>query len=466
MPVTFAMLHTRFAALPDPRRAQGRRFSLAALLTLAVAAILANHLSVLAIAEWGRARDGRERRALGFIGEVMPHQTTLASLLGCSLRCLFARLDAQVLAAALVLTVTRVPAAVPGAVARGQQGGAVDGKAQRGRLAGQPLMTCPIHMLSAPCHDTGLVRAQLPVTASGDKPAAELATAPALIARLDWQGRVLTGDALYCQRALCQQVVDAGGDYLVLVKGNQPQLHRDLATLFAHRADTALNAASLPALDMRTATTDDHGHARTERRTLIASTDLDDYLNWPALAQVFTVERVWQERGIAKRPVRYGITSPPVAVANAARLLALKREHWGIENGLPYVKDVTLGEDRSQIRKEQGPNVLAMLRDTALNLLRSVGCRTIAARLRHHCRCLPPSSLSSAFPSLSTHKPLADTNRQWVPYEGEVIGRRNCPRQTLDTGTGQEYYHFYRPVRRGAHFDSRGEQEKGGQPLR
>ena len=122
MPVTFAMLHTRFAALPDPRRAQGRRFSLAALLTLAVAAILANHLSVLAIAEWGRARDGRERRALGFIGEVMPHQTTLASLLGCSLRCLFARLDAQVLAAALVLTVTRVPAAVPGAVARGQQG--------------------------------------------------------------------------------------------------------------------------------------------------------------------------------------------------------------------------------------------------------------------------------------------------------------------------------------------------------
>jgi len=382
MPVTFAMLHTRFASLPDPRRAQGRRFSLAALLTLAVAAILANHLSVLAIAEWGRARDARERRALGFVGEVMPHQTTLHRL--------FARLDAQVLAAALVLTVARATAVAPGAVARGQQGVAVDGKAHRGRLAGHPLIACPIHLRSAVCHDTGLVLAQIPVTASGGKPAAELATAPAPIARLDWQGRVLTGDALYCQRGLCRQVVDAGGDYLVVVKGNQPELHRDLVTLFAHRADTALNAASLPALDVRTATTDDHGYGRVERRTLIASTDLNDYLDWPAVAQVFTVERVWHERGIAKRSVRYGITSLPPTVANAARLLALKREHGEIENGLHYVKDVMLGEDRSQICVGQGPNVLTILRDTALNLLRSVGCRTITARLRHHCRCPPP----------------------------------------------------------------------------
>jgi len=242
-------------------------------------------------------------------------------------------------------------------------------------------------MLSATCHDTGLVLAQLPVTATGDKAAAELATAPTLIAHLDWQGRVLTGDTLPCQRGLCQQVVDAGGDYLVLVKGNQPELHRDLATLFAHRADTALNAASLPALDLRTATTHDHGHGRVEQRTLIASTDLNDYLDWPALAQVFTVERVWQERGVTKRSVRYGITSLPPRLANAARLLTLKRDHWQIENGLHHVKDVTLGEDRSQIRKGYGLDVLAILRDIALNLLRSTGCRTIAAQLRHHCRC-------------------------------------------------------------------------------
>jgi len=379
--VTFATLHALFATLPDPRRAQGRQFPLAALLTLAVAAILANHLSVLAIAEWGAAQGDVSRRALGFTGHTMPHQTTLHRL--------FARLDAHLLALTLARAVGSAMherEAAPGVPLRGTQGVAVDGKAHRGRLAGHPLTTCPIHMLSAVCHKTGLVLAQLPVTVIGDKPAAELATARALIAHLDWQGRVVTGDALYCQRGLCQQVVDAGGDYLVIVKENQHDLHRDLATLFAHRADTALNAASLPALDLRTATTDDHGHGRVERRMLIANTDLNDYLDWPALAQVFTIARVWQERGVTKRSVRYGITSLPVAVADAARLLSLKRDHWQIENGLHHVKDVTLGEDRSQIRKGQGPDVLAMLRDTALNLLRSTGCRTIAARLRHHCR--------------------------------------------------------------------------------
>jgi len=374
-PLTFAALHACFATLPDPRRAQGRRFPLAALLTLAVAAILANHLSVLAIAEWGAAQCDDIRRALGFSGDTMPYQTTLHRL--------FARLDAHLFAAMLAHTLTE---ACRGTTGQGPQGVAVDGKAHRGRLAGSPLVACPIHMLSAVCHDTGLVLAQLPVTATGDKAAAELATAPALIAQLDWHGRVLTGDALYCQRRLCQQVVNAGGDYLVLVKANQPALLHDLATLFAHRADRALNAASLPAQDMREAITEDRGHGREEQRTLVASTDLNDYLDWPAVVQVCRVERVWQERGVTRAAVKYAITSLPPTVANAARLLTLKREHWRIENGLHHVKDVTLGEDASMVRHGQGPNVLAILRDTALNLLRARGCRTIAARLRAHCR--------------------------------------------------------------------------------
>jgi len=382
-PVLFATLHARFATLPDPRRPQGRRFSLVALLTLSVAAILANHLSVLAIAEWGAAQTDEMRRALGFADGVTPHQTTLHRV--------FARLDACLLAATLAYAFG-TPAGNT-AWQRGAQAVAVDGKAQRGRLAGQPkdASWSPIHLLSAVCHDTGLVLAQRPVTATGDKPTAELATAPALIACLDWQGRVLTGDALYCQREVCQQVMHAGGDYLVTVKGNQHALHRDIAILFAQRADTALNAASLPAQDLREVTTMNRGHGREEQRTVIASADLNDYLDWPGVAQVFMVERVWRQRGVQKCAVQYGITSLPTATADAARLLACKRGHWRIENGLHYVKDVTLREDASRVRVGQGPNVLALLRDTALNLLRGIGCRTIAAQLRHYCRC--PSAL-------------------------------------------------------------------------
>lgn len=307
----------------------------------------------------------------------MPHQTTLHRL--------FARLDAHLLAA-LMRAVVETDPAPAGSGGRGPQGVAIDGKAHRGRLAGQLLVACPIHMLSAVCHATGLVLAQAPVTATGDKAAAELATAPGLVTTLDWHGRVMTGDALYCRRTLCQQVVDAGGDYLVLVKGNQPELQQGIATLFAHRADRALNAASLPKQDMRQAVMHNNGHGREEQRTLIASTDLNDYLDWPGMAQVFTVERVWQDRRGEHQSVCFGVTSLPSTVADAARLLMLKRGHWQIENGVHYVKDVTLGEDASRVRVGQGPNVLAMLRDTALNLLRSTGCRTIAARLRHYCR--------------------------------------------------------------------------------
>ena len=121
-----------------------------------------------------------------------------------------------------------------------------------------------------------------------------------------------------------------------------------------------------------------------ERRDLVASTDLTDYLDWPGVQQVFRVERTWHEHGQAKRTVRYGITSLTPEQADAARLLALRRGHWSIENRLHRHKDVNFGEDASLIHAGQGPTVLALLRDAALNLLHRAGIRQIAAQLRTH----------------------------------------------------------------------------------
>ena len=207
---------------------------------------------------------------------------------------------------------------------------------------------------------------------------------PRLIARLDWHGRVLTGDALLCQRALCAQVRTAGGDDVVIVKENQPALLRDIATLVASRADIALRAASLPAWDMWEAVSAERGHGRQEHRRVTASTELNEYLDWPGVAQVFMVERCWQAGEATKGAVRYGITSLPPGVADASRLGALTRGHWQIENGLHYVKDVTLGEDRSLIHKENGPSIMAILRDTIVSVLHRAGWRTIAERLRSY----------------------------------------------------------------------------------
>jgi len=367
-------LFAAFACVPDPRRRHGRRFSLAAILALAVTALLANHLSVLAIAQWGKRQSPSVLAALGFPDGITPHQTTMQRL--------FRKLDPLPLAVAF--TACFAPTSAAEHAPRGSKGVAFDGKAHRGRLACADHAEYPVHMLSAVLHDLGIVLAQLPLDHTGEKAEAELSAAPTLVDALNWTGGVLTGDALYCYAGLCETVMDAGGDYLVIVKENQATLLRAIATLFASRADLALTAASLPAWDMREATTVDKGHGRLEVRHLVASTELNDYLDWPALAQVMLIERTWWERGERKTAVRYGITSLPAEVAGADRLLTLVRGHWQIENGLHYVKDVTMGEDRSLIHKGQGPSIMAILRDTVVSVLHRAGWRTIAERLRFY----------------------------------------------------------------------------------
>jgi predicted transposase YbfD/YdcC len=386
-----ASLAAAFAHVPDPRRAASVVYPLPAMLALAVAALLANHLSVLAIAEWGARQARPLLAALGFPDGRTPCQSTLQRL--------FRQLDGDGLAA--TLTAHLAPLAVPPA---GPQGVAIDGKAQRGRLQYES-GGCPVHALSAFCHDHGVVLAHEPITHGADKAEAELTVAPALLDRVDWHDRVLTGDALFCQRDLCQQVLDGGGDYLLPVKANQPTLYQDIALLF----DPPPDVAALPLLDRRAAQTLDRGHGRTdERRHLVASTDLTEYLDWPGLAQVFRLDRTWREGGTWRaggRPHRarhYGITSLPPAEADAARLLALRRGHWSIENRLHRRTDVAFGEDASLVHVGQGPTVMALLREAAVSLLHRAGVRQVAARLRAHSQ-HPEQAIALVVGPLPTH---------------------------------------------------------------
>ena len=194
-------LAAALAHVPDPRRHASVTSALAAILTLAVAAILANHLAVLASAEWGARQSPDVLRPLGFPDGHTPCQSTLQRL--------FSKLDGHVLAAAL--SAHFAPPVVPVLEGDAVQGVAVDGKAQRGRLPFQE-GGCPVHALTAFCQEHGVVLAHEPIVQGADKGEAEVTVAPALLARVAWPGRVLTGDALFCQRHLCQQVRDAGGD--------------------------------------------------------------------------------------------------------------------------------------------------------------------------------------------------------------------------------------------------------------
>jgi predicted transposase YbfD/YdcC len=214
-----------------------------------------------------------------------------------------------------------------------------------------------------------------------EKAQAELSLAPDLLRRLPLRGRLVTGDALYCQHALCEQIRQARGHYLFVIKANQPELLAEVTLLFDRPPPGERFAAARSRRTQRD---------RHEVRILMASAALADYLaelGWVGARQVLRLEsRVTHVCGVragqTTQLVRYFLTSLGAQVP-ADRLLRLIRQHWHIENRLHYVRDVTLGEDGSQVRSGAAPEALAALRNTVLGLLRQHGYDNIAAALRH-----------------------------------------------------------------------------------
>lgn len=126
------------------------------------------------------------------------------------------------------------------------------------------------------------------------------------------------------------------------------------------------------------------GHGRIETRSIRTSSELKGYIDFPYAEQVFFVHRITTD--LQGNPLRselsYGISSLTRGKAEPARLLQFNRNHWSIENGIHWVRDVTFDEDRSRVRKNGGPQVMATLRNLAISVLRMAGVRYIAKGLR------------------------------------------------------------------------------------
>ena len=135
---------------------------------------------------------------------------------------------------------------------------------------------------------------------------------------------------------------------------------------------------------MDCATTLDKGHGRCERRPLKVTTALNDYLDWPGVGQVGQIESVVTRDGKVTREVRSFITSVPRCEAGAERLLLWARGHGSIENRSHHVRDVTMGEDASRIRKRVGPQVMAAMRNTAIGFFRGTGASNITETIRRN----------------------------------------------------------------------------------
>jgi predicted transposase YbfD/YdcC len=203
----------------------------------------------------------------------------------------------------------------------------------------------------------------------------EITQVETLLRHLVLPGRVITMDALLTQRHVAQTIVEGGGDYVMIVKENQPQLHADIALVF-----------TLPPVGDRQESTHtvDIGHGRIEQRNITASEALVGYSTWPGLAQVFEIGRyvITLKTGVERVEVVYGVTSLRPERVTPGQLLAFVRGHWHIENKSHWVRDVPFDEDHSQVRCGHIPQVMAALRNTTIGLLRWAGHTNIAAACR------------------------------------------------------------------------------------
>jgi hypothetical protein len=175
-----------------------------------------------------------------------------------------------------------------------------------------------------------------------------------------------------------------GGDYLLLVKGNQPQLWEGVRLLFAPLAPAKRAGEGVLRLPEQHAHTAEKAHGRVEMRSIRVSSERKRLLRLAWLGAVFEIRRGFHSKGVCKEAVRYGVTSLPAPIANPERLLKLKRGHLTLENGFHYIKDVTMGEDKSTVHCEHGAKIMAALRNTVVSLLRHAGFSTIAARMRYN----------------------------------------------------------------------------------
>jgi predicted transposase YbfD/YdcC len=257
---------------------------------------------------------------------------------------------------------------------------ALDGKTLRGSadrdkstLAQEGASRAPLHLVSAWASDKRLVLAQETV----DEKTNEISALPEVIGALSLKGSLVTIDAIGTQKDIARQIQTKGGDYVLALKSNHPRLYGDVKAFFEDAVDR-----ELPGMDPDRTREVDGGHGRVEVRQCWATGDaqwLDDRDQWPGLESLAMVEAqrseaTWQEeteewtwKETTER--RYYISSLPPTARQIAEAV---RTHWGIENQMHWVLDVSFEEDSSRIRKENGPVNVGLLRRIAMNALRQM----------------------------------------------------------------------------------------------
>jgi len=331
-----------FKDLPDVRQRGKVMYPLTEVLLLCLLAVLAGAETVTDIARFGEKKLDLLRRLRPFAAGTPAHD---------HLGDILASLDAEAFQRGFVAWVAALIGVPEGVVA-------IDGKTVR-RSKGAAKDA--IHMVSAFAARQRLVLGQVKVA---DK-ANEIVAIPKLLDMLAIEGAVVTIDAMGCQRAIAQKIVDKKADYILALKGNQGALRRDVELFVAEQ-----NAKDFKDTTISRAETIDGDHGRIETRAVTVIHDIEwlqEQHAWPGMKSVVMVESTREISGKTERETRFYITS---LVLLANQLASLVRDHWAVENSLHWVLDMVFRDDECRLRTEHAPANFTTLKHMALNLIR------------------------------------------------------------------------------------------------
>ena len=348
-------LVAHFSTLDDPRDASRVRHNLLDIIAIAVAAVIAGADDWVSIAQFARTKREWLCAFLGLENGIPSHDT---------FGRVFSLLQPQAFEECFRAWVASMRQTLPGEIV------AIDGKTLR-RSHDRAAGLGALHMVSAWAADNRLVLGQV----ATEEKSNEITAIPRLLELLALNGCIVTIDAMGCQTKIAEQIIDAGADYVLALKGNQSTLAADVEEAFIDA-----DAKDYAGFDSDVYETVERGHGRVERRRYTTLGDLQGVSrqsSWKGLDMIGMVESQRELDGHTSRECRFYIGS---IGTHAKQFAHAVRAHWTIENSLHWTLDVAFREDESRLRDPPARENFAVLRHIALTRLKNDKHTTIGVK--------------------------------------------------------------------------------------